>query len=139
LWFSIIQSDVHPTNYPSRPSIGIFISRGDSSVILNILSRRKNHLSSPEANADHPAEGKKNAKRDAQTPDGLHFIASGLASSGPDPVVYFAHVHADRVKEGWSGAGRRESGTVEIGEWFSDCDSDDDYGDEDGWIETSGD
>lgn len=61
-------------------------------------------MSSPKANADHPAESKKNAKRNAETPDGLHLVTSRLASSGPDPVVYFAHVHADRVKEGGGGA-----------------------------------
>ena len=73
-------------------------------------------LSPPETDTTDGAESKQHTECDAQAPDGLHLVASGLAGAGPDVVVDLGEVVADRVDERGRGARGRQSCAVEVRE-----------------------
>lgn len=107
-------------------------------LLLQILWRALGPL--PQANAHDSGEREEDTERDAQPPDGLHLVARRGIGTGPDEIVYFAHVGSDRGHEGRGAAAcLGERGAVEVRERLADCDGDDDDGDQESGIEGGGD
>ncbi|KFY28195.1 hypothetical protein V493_03058, partial [Pseudogymnoascus sp. VKM F-4281 (FW-2241)] len=84
----------------------------------------------PQQRAHSRRKRKEDAKRNTQTPNTLHLVASQTIGASPDEVIHFAHIGAYGREEGFCAAAvLGERGAVEVGEGFADCDGDDDDGD----------
>ena len=72
-------------------------------LLLQILRRSRLllllPLTIPKTDAHNPTKRKKNAKGNAESPNGFHLIARGLTGTCPGEVVDLTHVQADRVDE----------------------------------------
>lgn len=109
---------------------------------LDVLGRRSagGLDAAPEADGDDGGEGKEDAQRDAETPDGLDFVAGRLVRVDPlvDVALGVLDVVVDRVEEVGRVALARVLVALEVADGLADEDGHDDYHDQDGGVGASG-